>query len=121
MIWARSRRMSARWWGGTPTIVNFGSMEFPVMKRRDFLAGSAGLSLAAPAVWAAGNAKVLKFVPQADNALLGPHFSSALVPSNYANMLYDQLFGVAAAARPRPEREAGHVIEDDGKTWKITL
>jgi peptide/nickel transport system substrate-binding protein len=91
------------------------------MKRRDFLAGSAGLSLAAPAVWAAGNPKLLKFVPQADIALLDPHFSSALVTRNYANMVYDQLYGVDDAARPRPQMAAGHVIEDDGKTWKITL
>ena len=91
------------------------------MKRRDFLAGSAALSLAAPAVWAAGNPKVLKFVPQADIALLDPHFASALVTRNYAYMVYDTLYGVDDAARPRPQMAAGHVIEDDGKTWKITL
>src|SRR5277367_5083461 len=91
------------------------------MKRRDFLAGSAGLSLAAPAVWASGDAKLLKFVPQADIALLDPHFSSALVTRNHANMVFDQLYGVDDAARPQPQMAAGHVIEDDGKTWKITL
>jgi peptide/nickel transport system substrate-binding protein len=63
----------------------------------------------------------LKFVPQADIALLDPHFSSALVTRNHANMVYDQLYGVDDAARPRPQMAEGHVIEDDGKTWKITL
>jgi len=48
------------------------------MKRRGFLASSAA-ALAAPAVQAAGDSKLLKFVPQADIALLDPHFSSALV------------------------------------------
>jgi peptide/nickel transport system substrate-binding protein len=91
------------------------------MKRRAFLAGSAGLTLAAPAVWASGNAKLLKFVPQADIALLDPHFSSALVTRNHAHMVFDQLYGVDDAARPRPQMAAGHVIEDDGRTWKITL
>ncbi len=91
------------------------------MKRRFFLAGSAGLTLAAPAVRAAGNPKVLKFVPQADIALLDPHFSSALVTRNHSHMVYDQLYGVDDAALPRPQMAAGHVIEDDGKTWKITL
>ena len=91
------------------------------MKRRNFLAGSAALSLAAPAVRAAGDPKVLKFVPQADIALLDPHFASALVTRNYAYMVYDVLYGVDDAARPRPQMAAGHVIEDDGKTWKITL
>jgi peptide/nickel transport system substrate-binding protein len=91
------------------------------MKRRDFLAGSAALPLAAPAVWAASDTKLLKFVPQADIALLDPHFSSALVTRNYAYMVYDTLYGVDDAARPRPQMAAGHVVEDDGKTWKITL
>jgi len=91
------------------------------MKRRAFLAGSASVALAAPAVRAAGNPKVLKFVPQADIALLDPHFSSALVTRNHSHMVYDQLYGVDDAARPRPQMAEGHVVEDDGKTWKITL
>jgi peptide/nickel transport system substrate-binding protein len=91
------------------------------MKRRHFLAGSTALTLAAPAVHAAGDPKLLKFVPQADIALLDPHFASALVTRNYAYMVYDTLYGVDAAARPRPQMAAGHVTEDDGKTWKITL
>ena len=91
------------------------------MRRRSFLAGSAAIPLAAPSVWAAGHPKLLKFVPQADIALLDPHFSSALVTRNHANMVFDQLYGVDDAARPRPQMAAGHVIEDDGKTWKITL
>ena len=91
------------------------------MKRRDVLAGSAAFALAAPAVRAAGDPKLLKFVPQADIALLDPHFASALVTRNYAYMVFDTLYGVDDAARPRPQMAAGHVIEDDGKTWKITL
>ena len=91
------------------------------MKRRDFLAGSAALTLAAPAVRAAGDTKLLKFIPQADIALLDPHFASALVTRNHAYMVFDTLYGVDDAARPRPQMAAGHVVEDDGKTWKITL
>src|SRR3984885_4323369 len=91
------------------------------MRRRDFLAGSAALPLAAPAVRAATESKLLKFVPQADIALLDPHFASALVTRNHAYMVYDTLYGVDDGGRPRPQMAAGHVIEDDGKTWKITL
>jgi peptide/nickel transport system substrate-binding protein len=91
------------------------------VKRRDVLAGSAAFALAAPAVRGAGDPKLLKFVPQADIALLDPHFASALVTRNYAYMVFDTLYGVDDAARPRPQMAAGHVIEDDGKTWKITL
>ena len=36
-------------------------------------------------------------------------------------MVYDMLYGVDDALHPRPQMAAGHVIEDDGKTWKITL
>jgi peptide/nickel transport system substrate-binding protein len=91
------------------------------MKRRQFLATSAAATLAAPAVRAAGDPKVLKFVPQADIALLDPHFAPALVTRNHAYLVYDTLYGVDDQARPKPQMAAGHVIEDDGKTWKITL
>ena len=91
------------------------------MKRRHFLGGSAALFLAAPAVRAAGNPKVMKFIPQADLALLDPDFAPALVTRNHAYLVYDLLYGVDDALRPRPQMAAGHVIEDDGKTWKITL
>ena len=91
------------------------------MKRRHFLAGSAAMSLTAPAVRAAGNPKVMKFIPQADLALLDPDFAPALVTRNHAYLVYDLLYGVDDALRPRPQMAAGHVIEDDGKTWKITL
>ena len=90
------------------------------MKRRSFLAAAA-TTLAAPAVRAAGSAKVLKFVPQADIALLDPHFAPALVTRNHAYLVFDTLYGVDNQAAPHPQMAAGHVIEDDGKTWKITL
>ena len=91
------------------------------MHRRHLLAGSAALTLAARAVRAAGNPKLLKFIPQADIALLDPDFTPALVTRNHAYMVYDTLYGVDDALHPRPKMAAGHVIEDDGKTWKITL
>jgi len=91
------------------------------MKRRDFLAGSAATALAAPSVWAASGPKLLKFVPQSDIALLDPHLAPALVTRNHAYLVYDMLYGIDDAARPRPQMVAGHVIEDDGKIWKITL
>ena len=72
-------------------------------------------------VRAAGNPKLLKFIPQADIALLDPDFTPALVTRNHAYMVYDTLYGVDDALHPRPQMAAGHVIEDDGKTWKITL
>ena len=89
------------------------------MKRRGFLAASAA-ALAAPAVQAQP-AKVIKFAPQADLALVDPHFAPALVTRNHAYLVYDTLYGVDDAAQPKPQMAAGHVIENDGLTWKITL
>jgi peptide/nickel transport system substrate-binding protein len=89
------------------------------MQRRAFLAATAA-TLAAPAVHAQP-AKVIKFAPQADLALLDPHFAPALVTRNHAYLVYDTLYGVDDAAQPKPQMAAGHVIEDNGLTWKITL
>jgi peptide/nickel transport system substrate-binding protein len=91
------------------------------MKRRRFIGTAAATVLAAPAVRAAGGPKLLKFIPQADIALLDPTFAPALVTRNHAFMVYDTLYGVDDAVRPEPQMAAGHVIEDDGRTWKITL
>jgi peptide/nickel transport system substrate-binding protein len=91
------------------------------MKRRQFLGTAAATVLAAPAVKAAGDPKLLRFIPQADIALLDPTFAPALVTRNHAFMVYDTLYGVDDELHPRPQMAAGHAIEDDGKVWKITL
>ena len=82
------------------------------MKRRRFLAGTAAIALAAPAVPAAGDPKLLQFIPQADIALLDQTFAPALATRNHAYMVYDMLYGVDDALRPRPQMTAGHVIEE---------
>ena len=89
------------------------------MQRRGFLAASAAV-LAAPSVHAQP-AKVIKFAPQADLALVDPHFAPALVTRNHSYLVYDTLYGVDDAGQPKPQMAAGHVIEDNGLTWKITL
>jgi peptide/nickel transport system substrate-binding protein len=60
-------------------------------------------------------------VPQVDLTLLDPHFAPSLVTRNHAYLVYDMLYGIDDVAQPRRQMAAGHVIEDDGKTWKITL
>ncbi|MBI0538149.1 ABC transporter substrate-binding protein [Roseomonas sp. KE2513] len=94
------------------------------MKRRDVLAFSAA-ALAAPSVVRAqgtpGARSVLRFVPQTDLALLDPVFNTALVTRNHAMMVYDQLYGLDESYEPRPQLVAGHVIEDDGRRWRISL
>lgn len=90
------------------------------MKRRDLLkAGAAGSLL--PALAIGQTAKVLKFVPQADLALLDPVQTTGLVTRNHAMMVFDTLYGVDNQFQAQPQMVSGHQITDDGKTWTLTL
>lgn len=97
------------------------------MKRRDVLKGIGGaLSLAAtgaslPAISRAQGANVLKFVPQADLAVIDPIMSAAFVTRNHAAMVFDTLWSVDSSFTPKPQMAAGHVVENDGKIWRVTL
>ncbi len=62
-----------------------------VMRRRTFLAGAA--SLAAPGIAGADTAKVLRFIPQADLAVLDPIWTTAYVTRNHAYLVFDTLYG----------------------------
>ncbi len=93
------------------------------MKRRDFIAASAA-TMAAPALATPASAQAkstIRFVPQADLALLDPVFTTGLVTRNHGFLVYDQLYGLDESFNPQPQMVDGHVIENDGKTWKLTL
>ena len=89
------------------------------MKRRTFLAASA--ALAAPRIAGAQNRSTVRFVPQADLAVLDPVFATALVTRTHGFMVYDQLYGLDDSFTPQPQLVQGHVIEDGGKLWKMTI
>jgi peptide/nickel transport system substrate-binding protein len=91
------------------------------MKRREFLAttAAAGAALSAPA--GAQPRKVVRFVPQSDLALLDPVFTTGLVTRNHGFLVFDQLYGLDDSFMPQPQMVEGHVIENDGRTWKLTL
>jgi peptide/nickel transport system substrate-binding protein len=94
------------------------------MKRREFLTGAAALGLAAtgiarPAV--AQASQVLKFVPQADLAVLDPIASAAIVTRNHAALVFDMLYGVDDANIAHPQMVEGHIVEDGGKLWTMKL
>ncbi len=98
------------------------------MNRREFLALAAGVSssvLARPGVvraqGTAGAVSVLRFVPQSDLTLLDPVFNTALVTRNHGMLVYDQLYGLDGTYTARPQMVEGHSIEDDGRSWRITL
>ena len=89
------------------------------MKRRSLLAGAAA-ALAAPAVRAQG-ATVLKFIPQSDVTALDPVWTTVTVTRNHAYLVYDTLYGQDEAYVARPQMVAGHVVENDGRLWRLTL
>src|SRR5579872_819965 len=93
------------------------------MRRRTFLAATAA-SLALPAIVQAQNQRLLKFIPQSDLAILDPVWTTAYVTRNHAYMVFDTLYGQTgqkSGFKATPQMLAGHTIEDDGKTWKLTL
>jgi len=87
--------------------------------RRALLAAG-GAGLAAPA-FSQAQARVLRFVPQADLGGLDPIAISSNVIRNHGYMVWDTLYGVDHQFRPWPQMAAGHVEEEDGRSVTITL
>ncbi len=90
------------------------------MKRRNMLVGGAAL-LARPNIVRAEAARVLRFIPQADLAVLDPVFSSVYVTRNHGYMVFDTLYGQDSAYRPQPQMVEGAYVEDDGLLWRLRL
>lgn len=94
------------------------------MRRRTFLAGAAGVaaaSLPRISIGAPGNARVLRFVPQANLTVLDPIITTAAVTINHGWMVYDTLFGINAAQQAKPQMADGFTVSDDGLTYLIKL
>ena len=92
------------------------------MKRRDFLAaGAASALLGAPAVVRSQNARVLKFVPEADVVVFDPVVTPAWQTRDYAYLVYDTLFGMDDQYRPQPQMVEGYNVDADGLRWTLTL
>jgi peptide/nickel transport system substrate-binding protein len=93
------------------------------MKRRHFIATSAA-ALALPSMVRGENSSVLKFVPIADPPSLDPIFTTSHDAHLHGFMVFDTLYGQAGAEQgwlAKPQMVAGHTIENDGKTWTLTL
>ena len=90
------------------------------MRRRTFLASTAA-ALAAPAVARGAASNVLKFVPQADLAVLDPIWTTTYQTRDHGFLVFDTLFGLDSNFRSQPQMAEGAASEDDGKTWRITL
>jgi peptide/nickel transport system substrate-binding protein len=90
------------------------------MRRRTFLAGL-GATLAMPAIARSAEGRVLKFIPQSDLTVLDPIWTTAYVTRNHGLMVFDTLYGIDASYAAKPQMVEGHVIENDGREWRLTL
>lgn len=77
--------------------------------------------LGAPYVARAQGRSVLRFVPQADLAILDPINSVSYVTRNHAMMVFDTLYGVDIDNKAHPQMVAGHQVEQAGLHWTLTL
>jgi peptide/nickel transport system substrate-binding protein len=90
------------------------------MKRRTFIAAAAA-GLAAPSIGRTQGTRVLKFIPQADLTVLDPIWTTAYVTRNHGFMVYDTLYGQDSSYKVSPQMVAGHIIDNEGKLWNLTL
>jgi peptide/nickel transport system substrate-binding protein len=102
-----------------PATINRGH----IMKRRTFLrtgaAGVAAATLPRFSIAQPANARVLRFVPQANLTLLDPIITTAAVTANHGWMVWDTLFGVNARQQAKPQMAEGYTVSDDGRTYVI--
>ena len=91
------------------------------MDRRTFLAGTAAAALAAPAIARAQGSRVIKFVPEADVVVFDPVVTPSAQTREHAWLIYDTLYGVDDKYNAHPQMVEGHVVENNGLTWKMTL
>src|SRR6202789_4587602 len=93
------------------------------MKRRNVIKGAVAISavLASPRISRADGPKTVNFAPQADLASLDPVWTTADVTRNYALAVFDTLYAYDAQFQVQPQMIDGHCVEEDGKTWQLTL
>ena len=91
------------------------------MLRRTFFQAGLGMAALARPAFAEVTAQTLIFVPQVDLAILDPVFTRGSVTRNHGYLVFDTLYGIDDHFAAHPQMAAGHVIEDDGKLWTITL
>ncbi|MGI4953020.1 MAG: ABC transporter substrate-binding protein [Janthinobacterium lividum] len=87
--------------------------------RRSLLAATGALAL--PATGRAASATTLRFIPQIDLAFLDPHWTTANVTRGHGYMVFDTLYGQDGRFSAAPQMVAGHVVENDGLLWTLTL
>jgi peptide/nickel transport system substrate-binding protein len=93
------------------------------MKRRDLLksALAGATALAAPRIGRPEAATSITFAPHSDLASLDPVWTTADITRNFALAVYDTLYGYDAEFNAQPQMIEGHLVEDDGRRWELSL
>ncbi len=78
-------------------------------------------TLALPRIGRAETQRVLRFIPQADLAVLDPHWTTAYVTRNHGYLVFDTLFGQDGHYKASPQMVEGALVEQDGRRWTLTL
>lgn len=96
------------------------------MLRRDLLAGAAAAAagqglLPRAALAQPAGARTVKFIPHADLGIVDPVITTAYITRIHAFLAYDTLYGMDGNFRVHPQMVEGHVVEEDGKRWTLTL
>ena len=89
------------------------------MRRRHFLAGMS--ALAAPSIVRAQSSLVLRYVSSAGPVIWIPWRRPSIRHSSLTCRFRSSLYSLDEHFRPQPQMASGHLIEDDGKRWAITL
>lgn len=93
------------------------------MRRRDVIKGAAAgmAALALPRISVAQPSRVLRFKPNNDLTVLDPIYTSVFVTRFHALLAFDTLYGQDSNFNPHPQMVEGHVVENDGKLWRLRL
>ena len=91
------------------------------MKRRSLIAGTAAVALAAPFVRAGERARVMRFVPNGDLPVLDPITNTVMQTRTHGMIVWDTLYGLDDDTSRTCRWSAGHLVEQDGRRWTITL
>ena len=94
-----------------------------MIDRRRFIAGAAtAAAMSRPALVRAAASTTLRFVPVIDLAFIDPIYAStAQVSRTHGHMVFDTLYGMNTNLDISPQMVAGHVVENDGRAWNLTL
>src|SRR5688500_4970316 len=103
-------------------------MERIAMERRDFLAAAGAVAaaqvLARPASGQPTSTRgggVLRFAPIADLGVLDSIVTTTYITRNHGYLVWDTLYGLDEAVRPRPQMAEGHAVGEDGRWVSIRL